>query len=214
MVRIVETFLSLQGESTHAGRPCWFIRLAGCNLSCSYCDTLYAHSPAAGRECTLEELVDGALGSGVRLVEITGGEPLLTSETPELCRRLLSGGFEVLLETNGSLSIASVPVEVRKILDCKLPGSGMSGHNRYDNYALLQPHDEVKFVVGSREDFDFAQAVIARYGLTTFTGNLLFSPVWGRVTFDELAAWLIESHGPGRMQLQLHKLIWGDRPGV
>lgn len=140
--------------------------------------------------------------------------PLATPETPELCRRLLDAGLEVLLETNGSLPIDPVPAEVRKILDCKLPDSGMSEHNRYENYPLLLPHDEVKFVVGSRRDFDFACDVIKRHRLPEKTGNLLFSPVWGRVAFDELARWVIDSRLPVRMQLQMHKLIWGDRPGV
>ncbi len=152
--------------------------------------------------------------SGCTLVEVTGGEPLIHPETPELCRKLLDAGFEVLMETNGSLPIDAVPHEVRKILDCKLPGSGMAEHNFYENYRRLQPHDEVKFVVGSREDFDFAGEVILRYDLPEKTENLLMSPVWGRVKFEELAAWLVESGMPVRMQLQMHKLIWGDRPGV
>lgn len=214
MPRLVETFLSLQGESTHAGRRCVFLRLAGCNLSCNYCDTMYAHNPASGEEKSVDELVAAAASFPCRLVEITGGEPLLTPETPELCRRLLARGFEVLLETNGSLPIAPLPAEVRKILDCKLPGSGMSDRNLYDNYALLQPHDEVKFVVSGRDDFDFALDVIRRYDLPGKTANLLFSPVWGRVEFADLARWVIDAGTPGRMQLQLHKLIWGDKPGV
>ena len=214
MPRLVETFLSLQGESTHAGRRCVFLRLAGCNLSCNYCDTMYAHNPASGEEKSVDEQVAAAASFPCRLVEITGGEPLLTPETPELCRRLLARGFEVLLETNGSLPIAPLPAEVRKILDCKLPGSGMSDRNLYDNYALLQPHDEVKFVVSGRDDFDFALDVIRRYDLPGKTANLLFSPVWGRVEFADLARWVIDAGTPGRMQLQLHKLIWGDKPGV
>lgn len=213
-MRIVEQFLSLQGESTHAGRICHFIRLAGCNLRCSYCDTLPARSFDAGREVALDRVVAEAASSGAGLVEVTGGEPLATPETPELCRRLLDAGLEVLLETNGSLPINPVPAEVRKILDCKLPDSGMSEHNCYENYPLLLPHDEVKFVVGSRRDFDFACDVIKRHRLPEKTGNLLFSPVWGRVAFDELARWVIDSRLPVRMQLQMHKLIWGDRPGV
>ncbi len=213
-VRIVENFLSLQGESTHAGRLCWFIRLAGCNLRCSYCDTLPALSFDAGEETPLDAVVARAAASGSPLVEVTGGEPLAVPDTPKLCRMLLDAGLEVLLETNGSLPIDPVPAEVRKILDCKLPDSGMSEHNRYENYALLLPHDEIKFVVGSRRDFDFARDVIEQYRLPEKTGNLLISPVWGRVAFDQLAQWVIDSRLPVRMQLQLHKLIWGDRPGV
>lgn len=213
-MRLVESFTSLQGESTHAGRICFFLRLAGCNLDCNYCDTRYARDFGAGEPATAEELVRLAKESGVGLVEITGGEPLADPETPELCRRLLDAGFEVLLETNGSLSIAPVPCEVRKILDCKLPGSGMAGHNDFGNYARLAPHDEVKFVISGRGDFDYALDVIHRYELVSRTRNLLASPVWGRVSFEELAKWVIDSRAPLRMQLQMHKLIWGDRTGV
>lgn len=213
-MRLVESFTSLQGESTHAGRICFFVRLAGCNLDCNYCDTRYARDFGAGEPATAEELVRLAKESGVGLVEITGGEPLADPETPELCRRLLDAGFEVLLETNGSFSIAPVPCEVRKILDCKLPGSGMAGHNDFGNYALLAPHDEVKFVISGRGDFDYALDVIRRYDLAARTRNLLASPVWGRVSFEELAKWVIDSRAPLRMQLQMHKLIWGDRTGV
>lgn len=213
-MRLVESFTSLQGESTHAGRICFFLRLAGCNLDCNYCDTRYARDFGAGEPATVGELVRLAKESGVGLVEITGGEPLADPETPELCRRLLDAGFEVLLETNGSLSIAPVPCEVRKILDCKLPGSGMAGHNDFGNYARLAPHDEVKFVISGRGDFDYALDVIRRYDLAARTRNLLASPVWGRVSFEELAKWVIDSRAPLRMQLQMHKLIWGDRTGV
>ena len=213
-MRLVESFTSLQGESTHAGRVCFFLRLAGCNLRCNYCDTGYAQSPDRGSPATLQDLVRLARESGVNLVEVTGGEPLTDPETPELCRRLLDAGFEVLLETNGSLSIEPVPYEVRKILDCKLPGSGMAEHNDYSNYARLAPHDEVKFVVSNRADFDFMMDVVKTYDLPSHTRNLLAGPVWDRVTFQELAEWLIASRSPVRMQLQLHKLIWGNRPGV
>lgn len=213
-MRLVESFTSLQGESTHAGRICCFLRLAGCNLDCNYCDTTYARAFDSGRPATVEELVELAGKSGVKLVEITGGEPLADPETPELCRRLLDAGFEVLMETNGSLSVAPLPREVRKILDCKLPGSGMAEHNDYGNYPLLAPHDEVKFVISDRSDFDFMRQVIETHHLTARTVNLLASPVWGRVNFEELAEWILSTRTPVRMQLQMHKLIWGNRPGV
>ncbi len=211
-MKICELFSGIQGESTHAGRRCFFLRLTGCNLRCSYCDTAYAWE--GGRDLSISELVAAARNSGLGLVEITGGEPLLQSETPALCRALLAAGQEVLLETNGSLSIAEVPSEVRKILDCKLPDSGMSARNRYENYALLQAHDEVKFVVSSRADFDFGAAVIEKYALPDKTPNLIFSPVWGKVDFEELADWVLHCGLPVRMQLQLHKIIYGDRRGV
>ena len=213
-VRLVESFTSLQGESTHVGRVCHFLRLAGCNLDCSYCDTRYGRSFEAGMPAADDELVKLALDSGVKLVEITGGEPLATPETPELCRRLLDAGFEVLLETNGSFSIAAVPREVRKILDCKLPGSGMFAANDFGNYELLAPHDEIKFVISDRIDFDCMLEVIRKYDLERKCRNLLASPVWGRGDFAALAAWIVDARTPVRMQLQMHKQIWGDRPGV
>ena len=212
MLPVIETFSSIQGESTHAGRRCFFIRLAGCNLRCSYCDTAYAWD--GGKPYTVAEVVDLAANSGTGLVEVTGGEPLIHPETPALLQALLDAGMEVLLETNGAVSIAAVPEQVRKILDCKLPASGMAEQNIFANYALLLPHDEVKFVVSSRKDFDYALDVVERYKLLSKTANLIFSPVWGKVSFEELADWVISCRYPVRMQLQLHKLIWGDRKGV
>ena len=212
MLPVIETFTSIQGESTHAGRRCFFIRLAGCNLRCNYCDTAYAWD--GGKFFSVEKLTDLAVNSATGLVEVTGGEPLLHAETPQLLQSLLNAGMEVLLETNGAVSIASVPPEVRKIVDCKTPGSGMAEKNIFANYELLLPHDEVKFVVSGREDFDWALDVVEKYDLTGKTANLIFSPVWGRVSFEELAEWVVECGKPVRMQLQMHKLIWGDKKGV
>ena len=212
MLPVIETFASIQGESTHAGRRCFFIRLAGCNLRCTYCDTTYAWD--GGNMLSVSKLVAMALDSGTALVEVTGGEPLIHEETPLLLQSLLDAGMEVLLETNGSLPIAAVPAGVRKILDCKTPGSGMAEKNLFANWELLQSHDEVKFVVSSREDFDWSTDLIKRYSLPEKTANLIFSPVWGKVTFEELARWVMECGLPVRMQLQLHKMIWGDKKGV
>ena len=212
MLSVCETFSSIQGESTHAGRPCFFIRLAGCSCSCSYCDTEYAK--ARGREYALADLLALARNSGLKLVEVTGGEPMEQRETPELCRMLLEAGFEVLLETNGTIPLDAVPAGVRRIVDCKLPSSGMAARNCTDNYKLLGPGDEVKFVVGSREDFEYAVRVIAEHRLAEAGCELLVSPVWGRVELPELAKWVLESGLPLRMQLQMHKIIWGDKRGV
>lgn len=211
-MKIIETFSSIQGESTHAGRRCFFIRLAGCNLRCNYCDTTYAWD--GGEELSVDDLTRQALASKCDIVEITGGEPLLQKDTPLLAQQLLDAKLPVLIETNGSMDIASLPQEVCKIIDCKLPGSGMAHANLYSNYALLQKHDEVKFVVSSRQDFDFALQIIRRYDLPEKTPNLIISPVWGRVDFAELASWIVDCDLPLRMQLQMHKIIWGDRPGV
>lgn len=202
----------MQGESTQAGRRCFFIRLEGCNLNCSYCDTEYARS--GGVEKSVSELVELAVASKVPLVEITGGEPLLEKELPELCSRLMDRGLEVMIETNGSMDVSVIPEGVRRIIDCKLPDSGMEKFNMYGNFSGLTALDEVKFVVSSKEDFDFALEVISRCGLEESPAALLASPVWGRVSFEELAGWVIESGSRLRMQLQMHKLIWGDKKGV
>lgn len=212
MLSVCETFASIQGESTHAGRRCFFIRLAGCSCACSYCDTEYAKAP--GKPYRIDELPTLARESGLKLVEITGGEPMEQNETPQLCRRLLDDGFEVLLETNGTIPLDAVPVGVHRIVDCKLPSSGMAERNCADNYALLNADDEVKFVVGSREDFEYAIEVIKNHRLTACGCELLVSPVWGKIEFAELADWVLKSGLPLRMQIQMHKVIWGDRRGV
>ena len=212
MLSVCETFSSIQGESTHAGRPCFFIRLAGCSCNCSYCDTEYAKAP--GKPYGIEELLALARNSGLALVEITGGEPMEQPESPLLCRRLLDEGFEVLLETNGTLPLDAVPSGVRRIVDCKLPSSGMAERNFTVNYSLLNADDEVKFVVGTREDFDCAVGVIKDHRLAEKGCALLVSPVWGRADFRELAEWVLTSGLPLRMQIQMHKVIWGDRRGV
>lgn len=163
---------------------------------------------------SVEDLTAEALASGAATVEITGGEPLLQNDTPELAGNLLDAGKTVLIETNGSLDFSILPPGCCRIVDCKLPGSGMAEHNCYQAYQHLTPLDEVKFVVSDRKDFDFAEAVIAEYKLAEKTPNLIFSPVWGRIEPETLAGWVIDSIHPVRMQLQMHKVIWGDRKGV
>lgn len=213
MLPVFETFTSIQGESTHAGRICFFIRLAGCNLRCNYCDTTYAFS--GGSEYTMAEITAMAENSPCKLVEITGGEPLLHPETPLLAEMLLQKGFEVLIETNGSLDIGVLPPGCRRIVDYKLPSSGMAENMYRGNWTKLTAFDEVKFVTGSREDFDFAIMRIKEFQLAKQTPNLIFSPVWGKVELPELARWVVECGIPEcRMQLQLHKVIWGDKKGV
>ena len=212
MPRVVECFSSLQGESTQAGRRCFFIRLEGCNLDCSYCDTRYAS--CGGVEKSVDELVSLAVESGIPLVEITGGEPLLEKQVPELCRRLMERGLEVMIETNGSLDISVLPDGVRRIVDCKLPDSGMAEHNLRSNFTALTELDEVKFVISSRRDFDYAMEFIRDCRLEESSAELLASPVWGRVSFEDLADWVVKSGSRLRMQLQMHKIIWGDKKGV
>ena len=183
-------------------------------MRCNYCDTIYGQEFNSGEEWELDAVVEWHRSTGIPLVEVTGGEPLATPAGAALCRALCDTGSEVLLETNGSMPIGEVPREVRKILDCKLPGSGMEKHNCYGNYELLQKTDEVKFVISDRRDFDFACQVIEKYALYERTPNLIASPVWGRVTFEELSSWVIDCPLPLRMQLQMHKIIWGDKRGV
>lgn len=215
MIRVFETFGSLQGESSYAGQRCFFIRLAGCRLRCAWCDTVQALSRTGGQEYTVEALRDMALASGIRLVEVTGGEPLEQPEAIRLLQSLVDAGLQVLLETNGAENAAQVPPEVVRIFDYKLPSSRMEHLMLPENFRSLRKQDEVKFVVGSREDFLRAREVEKLFAIPEQTEKIFYSPVWGRVTFEELARWMMESRAPGRMQLQLHKLIWGaDATGV
>ncbi len=203
---VCETFYSLMGESTAAGLPAFFIRLSGCNLRCAYCDTTYAY--AQGTPCSPEALVAAARAHPVPLVLVTGGEPLLQEETPMLLTALAEAGFEVFLETNGSRPIEGVEDRIHRILDIKCPGSGMAGHNLWENLERLTPRDEVKFVVSHREDFAWALGVIRRHGLAARL-PVLISPVFGALAPREAAAWILTSGLPLRLNLQLHKYLWG-----
>ncbi len=212
---VYETFLSIQGESTHAGRLCFFIRLAGCNLSCTYCDTDYARGEGSGVLMTIEHIVSQAKLSKVRLVEVTGGEPLSQANTPALCEALLDEGLEVMVETNGSLPLSLLPPAVKKIVDCKTPSSGMVEYNLYDNFYILSDHDEIKFIILDYLDYEFALTIIEKYKLQTKTFNILFSPAWGRLDPKTLVGWMQADLPQARLQLQLHKIIWGpDKQGV
>ena len=203
---VCETFTSLLGESTLAGLPAFFIRLSGCNLRCRYCDTSYAYE--GGENQSLESLVAAARGSSFQLVLLTGGEPLLQEGTRMLIDRLLQAQLEVILETNGSLPIQGVDSRVRRIVDVKCPGSGMSSHNLWANLEILTPRDEVKFVICDHDDFTWGLEVAQRYRLT---GRMpvLISPVFGALSLREVAAWILKSGHPLRLNLQLHKYIWG-----
>jgi 7-carboxy-7-deazaguanine synthase len=203
---VCETFTSLMGESTRAGVPAHFIRLTGCNLRCRYCDTPYAYE--GGHEMTVAALVDAARAQPHRLVLVTGGEPLLQAETSVLLNDLLDAGFTVCLETNGSRPIGAVDARVHRILDVKCPGSDMADHNVWANMDLLTSRDEVKFVVSDRSDFTWALKVIDRHGLAERL-PVLISPVFGQVSLQEAAAWILATRLPVRLNLQLHKYIWG-----
>ncbi|MCA9488557.1 MAG: radical SAM protein [Myxococcales bacterium] len=211
-LRITEIYPSVQGESTHVGKPCTFVRLTGCNLRCTWCDSAFTFTGGAWRE--LDDIVAEAHAHGLRTVEVTGGEPLLQPAVVPLMQALLDLGHEVLLETSGSLSIADVPEQVRVILDLKAPGSGEVERNLWDNVALLRPHHEVKIVVASREDYEWAREVVRERDLASRC-EVLFSPAWGSVVPAELATWIVDDRLPVRFQLQLHKVVWDpDARGV
>ena len=203
---IHEIYRSLQGESTLAGLPCTFVRLTACHLRCSYCDT--AHAFHRGETVPLDEVVSRALATGDRLIEVTGGEPLLQPEVFPLMSSLADAGRTVLLETSGAVNIAPVDPRVTIILDVKTPGSGEAAANLEANLALLKPTDEVKYVVCDRDDFDWAVAHVRAFGLSSRV-PVLVGAAHGRVDPTELAAWVLETGLPLRLQVQLHKLLWG-----
>jgi 7-carboxy-7-deazaguanine synthase len=208
MLRVNEIFHSIQGESSRAGEPCVFVRLTGCNLRCVWCDTAYAFHE--GREMSVEEVLAGVDGHGCRLVEVTGGEPLLQSDVVPLLAALVARGHDVLLETGGSLPIDPVPAGVRCIVDVKCPGSGEVGRNHWPNLERLRPGDELKFVLADRADYDWAVARVRDLRLTERSA-VLFSPVHGQLDAARLAGWILADRLPVRLQLQLHKLLW---PGL
>ncbi len=207
MLRVSEIFHSIQGESTYAGLPCVFVRLAGCNLNCAYCDTRYARQ--GGEALSRKTIVSRAEAYPGRLIEITGGEPLLQEETPTLVADLADRGWEVLVETNGSRDISVLDPRAVRIMDLKCPASGESGKTRWENLELLTRRDEVKFVISGREDYLWAKGVVAER-LPPGPG-VLFSPAAGRLDPAELAGWILEDGLAVRLQLQLQKNIW---PGV
>jgi 7-carboxy-7-deazaguanine synthase len=210
-LQICETFLSLQGESTFAGWPCAFVRLSGCNLRCRWCDTAYAYEGGTAR--SLDEIVAEVQGLGCQLVEITGGEPLLQPETPELTARLAGLGLTVLVETNGSLDIGVLPAEAVAIVDMKGPSSGEQERMDLGNLARLRPRDEVKFVVGHRADYQQMLDLLPRIDTARNTVNV--SPLFGVLAPAELAAWILADGLHLRLNLQQHKHIWPpDARGV
>jgi 7-carboxy-7-deazaguanine synthase len=206
VLTINEIFHSIQGESTHAGRPCVFVRLTACDLRCSWCDTPYAFHE--GRKMSIDEVVARVKDYACDLVEVTGGEPLLQKEVYPLMQRLLDDRFTVMLETGGHRSIAEVPAAVIRVMDVKCPGSGESHRNDWTNMGRLTARDEVKFVITDRADYDFARQVVADHRLIERVAAVLFSPVHGELDPKQLAAWILADGLKVRMQLQLHKYIW------
>jgi 7-carboxy-7-deazaguanine synthase len=216
-LRITEIFHSIQGESTWMGSPCTFVRLTGCPLRCVWCDTEYAFH--GGDRMTLDEIVDRVIAIGTPLVEVTGGEPLAHRNAFELVRMLCDRDFTVLVETSGAFDIAPLDARAIRIMDLKCPGSGESERNLWSNLDHLTARDELKFVIADRTDYDWARSVIAERGLDSRVRDgrlraIHFSPVWNRIDFQDLAAWILEDRLPVRFQIQQHKVIWGEMKGV
>jgi 7-carboxy-7-deazaguanine synthase len=206
MLTVNEIFHSIQGESTHAGRPCVFVRLTACDLRCSWCDTPYAFHE--GQKMSLDEVLSRVREYGCDVVEITGGEPLLQKEVYPLMQRLLDEGRTVMLETGGHLSVDRVPDAVIRVIDVKCPGSGESDKTHWPNLHQLRPTDEVKFVIKDRADYDYARDLVTRHDLSARCAAVHFSPVHGVLDPKALAAWVLEDRLTVRVQLQLHKYIW------
>lgn len=210
---ICEIFYSLQGESTFAGLPCIFIRLSGCNLSCSWCDTTYANETCVSM--TLEKIIEQVEKIDCSLVEVTGGEPLLQANTFVLISRLIQKKYQVLVETNGSKSIQTLPEACIKIIDIKCPSSNESNSTLWENIDFLSQDDEIKFVVGSKEDYDYARSIIHTKLDRIQNKKIHISPVFGKINMEELAAWMLEDRLRARLSFQYHKIIWGpDKQGV
>lgn len=203
---INEIYFSVQGESTWAGLPCVFVRLTFCDLRCNYCDTAYAFYE--GKKQSLGEIVDAVLGYDCPLIEITGGEPLLQKNVLPLMTLLADAGRTVLLETSGAHDISPVDPRVHRIMDLKTPGSGEVARNLFSNLEQLTPNDEVKFVIGSREDYEWSRAQLREHHLAERCRAVLFSPIFGRIDPREIVEWILADHLPVRFQLQLHKFIW------
>ncbi len=214
MLRITEIFRSIQGESTHAGRPCTFVRLTGCPMRCIWCDSEYTFT--GGQHFTIDQVLQKVRDFGCRLVEVTGGEPLAQREAFKLIERLCDEDYEVLIETGGYVSTAEVDERAKIILDVKCPASGEAERNDWSNLERLRAdRDEVKFVIANQDDWRFAQTIIDQYDLQNRARAVLISPAWGLIDLQELAGWITDSGQNVRMQLQLHKYIWGpDVHGV
>ncbi len=204
-----EIFYSIQGESIYSGVPCVFVRLTGCNLRCSYCDTTYAYYE--GVELTIEEILPRVDNYKCPLIEITGGEPLLQGDTPLLIDRLLEKKYEVLLETNGSIDISVVDSRCIKIVDIKCPSSGENDKNDLENLKRLNQKDQIKFVIGSREDYEFAKETTKLISPGFPMRNVLFSPLIEQMHLSQLAEWILEDRLSVRLQIQLQKIIWPEK---
>lgn len=210
MLKITEIFHSLQGEARDAGRPTVFIRLTGCPLRCVYCDSEYAFY--GGEWMHIDQVMEKAASYKTQYICVTGGEPLAQKRCHELLDRLCGAGYQVSLETSGAIDISKVDKRVSRVVDLKTPDSGEVERNLWSNLDVITPNDQLKFVICSRRDYDWAVAELRSRGLEGNT-EILFSPAWGQQDATELAAWVLEDHLAVRVQLQLHKILWGDVPG-
>ncbi len=204
-MKVCEIFTSVQGESRYAGIPCTFIRMTGCNLRCTYCDTTYAYNE--GKECSEDEIIAEIRNAGLPLVEITGGEPLLQKEVFPLIKRLIDNNYKVLIETNGSVNIKDIDRRSIVILDIKTPGSGMADKMDFSNIDYIKSDDEIKFVITNREDYEWAKDIIHKYDLTNKT-YVSLSPAYGILDPKDLVRWMLEDRMKARLNLQLHKYIF------
>ncbi len=210
MLKVHEIFHSLQGESSRVGLPTVFVRLTGCPLRCGYCDTAYAFQ--GGENLSQEQILERVAGYGTTYVTVTGGEPLAQKECLPLLQQLCDAGYDVSLETGGAMDISAVDPRVSVILDIKTPGSGEAGKNLWSNLDHLKPKDEVKFVLCDRVDYDWAKQVLAERAVAEKC-PVLFSPVYSSLAPTDLANWVVQDQLPVRMQVQLHKILWGETPG-
>ena len=208
MLEVTEIYKSVQGESTYMGLPCVFIRLTGCNLRCVWCDT--AHAFHDGEKLSIHQIIDKVKLYDIKLVEITGGEPLLQKEVFPLMESLLKNEFKVMLETSGSLAINNVPAKVIKIIDLKCPGSGEENKNLWENRNHLTPTDEIKFVIADKADYEWSKKVLQDYELDKKV-PVLFSPVFEKLKLKDLTEWILEDNLPVRLHTQLHKYIWDQK---
>ena len=208
MLEVTEIYKSVQGESTYMGLPCIFIRLTGCNLRCVWCDTTHAFHN--GEKLSIQQIIDKVKSYDIKLVEITGGEPLLQKEVFPLMESLLKNEFKVMLETSGSLAINNVPAKVIKIIDLKCPGSGEENKNLWENLNHLTPTDEIKFVIADKADYEWSKKVLQDYELDKKV-TVLFSPVFEKLKLKDLTEWILEDNLPVRLHTQLHKYIWDQK---
>lgn len=210
-LKITEIFFSIQGEAQTVGKPTVFVRLTGCPLRCTYCDSEYAFY--GGERLSLDSIVEQVCGYGASYVCVTGGEPLAQPEARTLLTALCDRQLKVSIETSGALSIDSLDPRVSVVMDLKTPSSGEAGRNDYSNISLLQSKDQIKFVIGDRQDYEWALFKVDEYSLQDQVGEILFSPIYEKLEPSQLVEWILADRAPVRFQMQLHKALWGDKPG-